>query len=227
MFVLRVECGNAGESARLDCTALKHALNAGEVDSTTPLRLAGAGKDGGWQPWATFGAYAGAYAGFRAALSLPEPDEEEVDDETINFWNQLSFRYKVEYDETEEGSAGENAVFGHMRQKVLKGEITDATLIQIQDPDTGKWGDWVPLAEARDMYDGLSSAVGKQIAEDTLAEYKAAFSVFDKDGDGTISAEELGTVMKALGRETGEEELAEMMAQVPASNTPVFGTVHL
>ena len=35
----------------------------------------------------------------------------------------------------------------------------------------------MPLAEARQMYDGLSSAVGKQIAEDTLAEYQLGLSL--------------------------------------------------
>ena len=47
--------------------------------------------------------------------------------------------------------------------------------------------------------------------------YKAAFSVFDQDGDGTINVDELGTVMKALGKETSEEELTEMMLQADAN----------
>jgi hypothetical protein len=33
-----------------------------------------------------------------------------------------------------------------------------------------------------------------------IAEFKEAFSLFDKDGDGTITTKELGTVMRSLGQ---------------------------
>jgi len=36
-----------------------------------------------------------------------------------------------------------------------------------------------------------------------IAEFKEVFSLFDKDGTGTITTEELGTVMRSLG--TGAE----------------------
>jgi hypothetical protein len=62
-------------------------------------------------------------------------------------------------------------------------------------------------------YDGLAEAVGRKIAEDTLQEYREAFSVFDQDGDGTISTSELGTVMKTLGQEMSEEELRQTIAR--------------
>ena len=34
----------------------------------------------------------------------------------------------------------------------------------------------------------------EQLTEDQIAEFKEAFSLFDKDGDGTITTKELGTV---------------------------------
>lgn len=34
-----------------------------------------------------------------------------------------------------------------------------------------------------------------------IADFKAAFGLFDKDGGGTISTAELGTIMKQLGEE--------------------------
>merc|ERR1712087_157092 len=46
------------------------------------------------------------------------------------------------------------------------------------------------------------------------AEFREAFSVFDKDGDGTISEKELGTVMRALGLNPTEEELTQMVQEV-------------
>ena len=34
----------------------------------------------------------------------------------------------------------------------------------------------------------------EQLTEEQIAEFKEAFSLFDKDGDGTITTKELGTV---------------------------------
>lgn len=35
-------------------------------------------------------------------------------------------------------------------------------------------------------------------------DFKEAFSLFDKDGDGTISVKEFGSVMKSLGKNLGK-----------------------
>jgi EF hand len=37
------------------------------------------------------------------------------------------------------------------------------------------------------------------LTEEQIAEFKEAFSLFDKDGDGNITTKELGTVMRSLG----------------------------
>ena len=44
--------------------------------------------------------------------------------------------------------------------------------------------------------------MAEQLTEDQIAEFKEAFSLFDKDGDGTITTKELGTVMR-LGMHSG------------------------
>ncbi len=49
------------------------------------------------------------------------------------------------------------------------------------------------------------------MSEETLRELKEAFSVFDKNGDGTISMQELAIVMKSLGQNPSHEELQEMI----------------
>ncbi len=47
----------------------------------------------------------------------------------------------------------------------------------------------------------LSAAMADQLTEEQIAEFKEAFSFFDKDGDGTITTKELGTVMRSLGHD--------------------------
>ncbi len=47
-----------------------------------------------------------------------------------------------------------------------------------------------------------------------FVEFREAFSLFDKDGDGTITTKELGTVMRSLGQNPTEEELQEMINEV-------------
>jgi calmodulin len=37
------------------------------------------------------------------------------------------------------------------------------------------------------------------LTEEQIAEFKEAFSLFDKNGYGTIANDELGTVMRSLG----------------------------
>lgn len=48
------------------------------------------------------------------------------------------------------------------------------------------------------------------------SEFKEAFSLFDKDGDGTITTKELGTVMRSLGQNPTEAELQDMINEVDA-----------
>uniref|UniRef100_A0A1I8IYR6 Calmodulin n=1 Tax=Macrostomum lignano TaxID=282301 RepID=A0A1I8IYR6_9PLAT len=53
-----------------------------------------------------------------------------------------------------------------------------------------------------------------QLTEDQIAEFKEAFSLFDKDGDGCITTKELGTVMRSLGQNPTEAELQDMINEV-------------
>ncbi|KAF9480290.1 EF-hand [Pholiota conissans] len=53
-----------------------------------------------------------------------------------------------------------------------------------------------------------------RITEEELASYKDAFTSFDRDGDGTITTSELGTVMRSLGRNPTELELQEILKGV-------------
>lgn len=59
------------------------------------------------------------------------------------------------------------------------------------------------------------------------AEFKEAFSLFDKDGDGTITTKELGTVMRSLGQNPTEAELQDMINEVDADGEEPALTRHL
>ncbi|XP_077555577.1 uncharacterized protein LOC144169973 [Haemaphysalis longicornis] len=56
------------------------------------------------------------------------------------------------------------------------------------------------------------------VSEDVIDEFKQAFALFDKDGDGVITTKELGTVMRALGQNPTEAELKDMIAEVDIDN---------
>merc|ERR1712113_423131 len=62
----------------------------------------------------------------------------------------------------------------------------------------------------------LTSKMADQSTEEQIAEFKEAFSLFDKDGDGTITTKELGTVMRSLGQNPTEAELQDMINEVDA-----------
>jgi len=57
------------------------------------------------------------------------------------------------------------------------------------------------------------------ISAEALASYKEAFSVFDKDGSGTVSTSELGEMMSALGQNLSAEELDAIVVEVDANRS--------
>lgn len=61
---------------------------------------------------------------------------------------------------------------------------------------------------------GLFEKLEKQLTEDEIREYRAAFHEFDKDGSGTISLKELGMVMRSLGQNPTEQELQDISNEV-------------
>ena len=57
-----------------------------------------------------------------------------------------------------------------------------------------------------------------QLTEEQIAEFKEAFSLFDKDGDGTITTKELGTVMRSLGQNNLSNEKNSMVFKLWTSS---------
>ncbi|XP_005497364.3 calmodulin-like protein 3 [Zonotrichia albicollis] len=63
------------------------------------------------------------------------------------------------------------------------------------------------------------SAMAERLSEEKIAEFKEAFSLFDRDGDGCITTRELGTVMRSLGQNPTEAELQDMVGEVDADGS--------
>jgi calmodulin len=54
------------------------------------------------------------------------------------------------------------------------------------------------------------------LSEEQIAEFQEAFKLFDKDNNGSITIQELGTVMRSLGQTPSESELVDMINEVDA-----------
>ena len=55
-----------------------------------------------------------------------------------------------------------------------------------------------------------------RLTEEQIAEFKEAFSLFDRDGDGSITTSQLGTVMRSLGQNPTGPELSDMVNELDA-----------
>ena len=73
---------------------------------------------------------------------------------------------------------------------------------------------WYPLAFLLTCHAEFLKMMSTTVkAQDFAHETRAAFNVFDKDGSGTISADELRQVMKSLGENLTDEEIDEMIKE--------------
>ena len=55
-----------------------------------------------------------------------------------------------------------------------------------------------------------------------VEQYREAFSLFDKNGDGKVSTKELGTIMRSLGQNPSEAELKDIVANVDKNGKNIF-----
>ena len=57
----------------------------------------------------------------------------------------------------------------------------------------------------------LENSVIDNLTDEQIIEFREAFQAFDKDGNGSITTKELGTVMRSLGQNLSEAEIKEMI----------------
>ncbi|XP_026853925.2 troponin C, skeletal muscle isoform X1 [Electrophorus electricus] len=88
-------------------------------------------------------------------------------------------------------------------------------------------GSFAPLLSSARAFGGISSRkpvlcnpteaqtdARSFLSDEMIAEFKAAFDMFDTDGGGDISTKELGTVMRMLGQNPSREELDAIIEEV-------------
>jgi calmodulin len=56
----------------------------------------------------------------------------------------------------------------------------------------------------------------EQLSEEQIAEARNAFNLFDQNGDGAITMNELASVLQALGEDASPAEVADLMASADA-----------
>lgn len=59
-----------------------------------------------------------------------------------------------------------------------------------------------------------ATVMTNKFTSEQVEEYREAFDLFDKDGDGSITTSELGVVMRSLGQEPTVKELENMIKEI-------------
>ena len=83
-------------------------------------------------------------------------------------------------------------------------EAAQAKVKQLEEEKVSK-----KFVDTRTDDEKLADSLG--INRKALPKLLETFAAFDKDGDGTIDVDELGTVLAALGRQTSEAKVREMI----------------
>lgn len=58
----------------------------------------------------------------------------------------------------------------------------------------------------------------QMFSEDQIAEFQEAFSLFDRDADGYITADEVGVAIRAVGGVITEAELTQLVLEITDNN---------
>ena len=62
----------------------------------------------------------------------------------------------------------------------------------------------------------------EQLSEEQIADFKEAFSLFDKDGDGIIKISELALLIRSLNQNPTNAEIKEMITEIDPEQTGIL-----
>ena len=68
-----------------------------------------------------------------------------------------------------------------------------------------------------------SSSVNTYLSEETKANYMDAFNMFDTNHDGTITSQKIGELMRKLGKNPTEAQLAQIIENVAKPDSKQIG----
>ena len=58
------------------------------------------------------------------------------------------------------------------------------------------------------------------LSDESIEEFREAFTLFDRNQDGTVNSKDLGNVLKAIGQNPSDEETRQLVQRV--RNYPTF-----
>ena len=67
------------------------------------------------------------------------------------------------------------------------------------------------------MLDETELRLYQQMTQEQITEYKEIYDIFDSDGSGNISDQEVAQVMRTLGQNPTDEEVAELVKKIDVS----------
>ena len=68
----------------------------------------------------------------------------------------------------------------------------------------------------------IENSIFDNLTGEQIIEFREAFQAFDKDGNGSITTKELGTVMRSLGQNLTEAEIKEIIDEVDEDKNGVI-----
>ncbi|KAL3120797.1 hypothetical protein niasHT_008089 [Heterodera trifolii] len=128
-------------------------------------------------------------------------ENEQLKNDLTNGQTDGQQRNKPKSQQKENGNVIKHR-FGEEHHKLEQFEPTMMTISSLG----GRDGVAENRREELPQIDGLTT--------EQVAEFKEAFELFDKNGDGRVTASELGVVMHSLGHSPTEEELHEMVREI-------------